>query len=140
MTAARSSGSAIVDAARGGARRHFSLGDEGGCEGEGRSADARTNAWRGKARACGSRPRKGRCSPIGGGQAAADRLKHSAEQRNAVELMRRVVVKPRIVRLKRGTREPPAICAVCNVMERPGKESAGGCMGRRPTRRIGENL
>ena len=50
----------------------------------------------------GSRPRKGRCSRIGRGQAAADRLKRSAEQRSPGERMRRVVVKARIVRLKRG--------------------------------------
>jgi len=49
----------------------------------------------------GNRPRKGRCCRIGRGQAAADRLKHSAEQRGSGERMRRVVVKARIVRLKR---------------------------------------
>jgi hypothetical protein len=52
----------------------------------------------------GSRPRKGRCSCIGRGQAAADRLKRSAEQRGPGERMRRVVVKARIVRLKRGSK------------------------------------
>jgi type IV secretory pathway VirD2 relaxase len=50
----------------------------------------------------GSRPRKGRCSRIGRGQAAADRLKRSAEQRGPAGRTRRVVVKARIVRLKRG--------------------------------------
>jgi type IV secretory pathway VirD2 relaxase len=50
----------------------------------------------------GSRPRKGRCCRIGRGQAAADRLKRSAEQRGPGERMRRVVVKARIVRLKSG--------------------------------------
>ncbi len=49
----------------------------------------------------GSRLRKGRCCRIGRGQAAADRLKHAAEQRGPGERMRRVVVKARIVRLKR---------------------------------------
>jgi hypothetical protein len=49
----------------------------------------------------GNRPGKGRCCRIGRGQAAADRLKHSAEQRGSSERMRRVVVKARIVRLKR---------------------------------------
>ncbi len=49
----------------------------------------------------GNRPRKGRCCRIGRGQAAADRLKHSAEQRGPGERMRRVMVKARIVRLKR---------------------------------------
>jgi hypothetical protein len=50
----------------------------------------------------GSRPPKGRCCRIGRGQAAADRLKRAAEQRGPGERMRRVVVKARIVRLKRG--------------------------------------
>jgi len=49
-------------------------------------------------------PRKGRCSRIGRGQAAADRLKRSAKQRSPSERMRRVVVKARIVRLKRGSK------------------------------------
>jgi type IV secretory pathway VirD2 relaxase len=41
---------------------------------------------------------------IGQGQAAAGRLKGSAEQRGPSERMRRVVVKARIVRLKRGSK------------------------------------
>ncbi len=49
----------------------------------------------------GNWPRKGRCCRIGRGQAAADRLKRSAEQRGPSERMRRVVAKARIVRLKR---------------------------------------
>jgi hypothetical protein len=49
----------------------------------------------------GDRPRKGRCCRIGRGQAAADRLRRSAEQHGPGERMRRVVVKARIVRLKR---------------------------------------
>ena len=52
----------------------------------------------------GNWPRKGRCCRIGRGQAAADRLKRSAEQRGPGERMRRVVVKARIVRLKRGSK------------------------------------
>ena len=52
----------------------------------------------------GSRPRKGRCCRIGRGQAAADRLKLSAELRGPGERMRRVVVKARIVRLKLGSK------------------------------------
>jgi type IV secretory pathway VirD2 relaxase len=54
-----------------------------------------------KAAAVGSRLRKGRCCRIGRGQAAADRLKRSAELRGPGERMRRVAVKARIVRLKR---------------------------------------
>ena len=52
----------------------------------------------------GSRPRKGRCCRIGRGQAAADRLKFSAERRGPGERMRRVVVKARIVKLKLGSK------------------------------------
>ena len=52
----------------------------------------------------GSRPRKGRCCRIGRGQAAADRLKRSAEQRGPGERMRRVIVKARIVRLRVGSK------------------------------------
>jgi hypothetical protein len=52
----------------------------------------------------GSGPGKGRCSRIGRGQAAADRIKRSAEQRSPSQRMRRVVVKARIVRLKRGSK------------------------------------
>jgi type IV secretory pathway VirD2 relaxase len=51
-----------------------------------------------------TRARKGRCSRIGRGQAAADRLKLSAGQRGPGQRMRRVVVKARIVRLKIGSR------------------------------------
>jgi len=50
------------------------------------------------------RPRKGRCSRIGRGQAAADRLKLAADVRRPGERMRRVVVKARIVRLKLGSK------------------------------------
>jgi type IV secretory pathway VirD2 relaxase len=52
----------------------------------------------------GNRTRKGRCCRIGRGQAAAERLKRSAEQRGPGERLRRVVVKERIVRLKRGSK------------------------------------
>ncbi len=48
----------------------------------------------------GSGPRKGRCSRIGRGQAAADRLKRSAEQHSPSQRMRRVVVKARIIRAR----------------------------------------
>jgi type IV secretory pathway VirD2 relaxase len=50
------------------------------------------------------RPRKGRCSRIGRGQAVADRLKRMAAERGPGQRMRRVVVKARIVRLKVGSR------------------------------------
>jgi hypothetical protein len=54
------------------------------------------------------RPRKGRCSRIGRGQAVADRLKRMAAERGPGERMRRVVVKARIVRLKVGSRAADA--------------------------------
>jgi hypothetical protein len=47
--------------------------------------------------------RKGRCSRIGRGQAAADRLKLAAGQRDHGQRSRRVAVKARIVRLKAGS-------------------------------------
>jgi type IV secretory pathway VirD2 relaxase len=64
--------------------------------GERRRGDART------------RPRKGRCSRIGRGQAVADRLKRTAAERRPDARMRRVVVKARIVRLKVGSRAADA--------------------------------
>jgi type IV secretory pathway VirD2 relaxase len=54
------------------------------------------------------RPRKGRCSRIGRGQAVADRLKRMASERGPDARMRRVVVKARIVRLKVGSRAADA--------------------------------
>ena len=54
------------------------------------------------------RPRKGRCSRIGRGQAVADRLKRMAAERRVGERMRRVVVKARIVRLQVGSRAADA--------------------------------
>src|SRR6266545_2276361 len=54
------------------------------------------------------RPRKGRCSRIGRGQAVADRLKRTASERGSDARMRRVVVKARIVRLKVGSRAADA--------------------------------
>jgi hypothetical protein len=59
-------------------------------------------------RRAGSHVRKGRCSRIGRGQAAADRLKRVTEQRGRGERMRRVVVKARIVRLRSGSRAADA--------------------------------
>src|SRR5260370_29164485 len=55
-----------------------------------------------------ARPRKGRCSRIGRGQAVADRLKRMAAERGPDARMRRVVVKARIVRLKVGSRAADA--------------------------------
>jgi type IV secretory pathway VirD2 relaxase len=60
---------------------------------------------RGSAR---KRPRKGRCSRIGRGQAVADRLKRMAGERGPGQRMRRVVVKARIVRLKAGSQAADA--------------------------------
>ena len=54
------------------------------------------------------RPRKGRCSRIGRGQAVADRLKQAASERGPYARMRRVVVKARIVRLKVSSRAADA--------------------------------
>jgi type IV secretory pathway VirD2 relaxase len=51
----------------------------------------------------GGAPRKGRCSRIGRGQAAADRLKRQAADRSPGQRQRRVVVKARIVRHKLGS-------------------------------------
>jgi type IV secretory pathway VirD2 relaxase len=59
-------------------------------------------------RSARKRPRKGRCSRIGRGQAAADRLKRMAADRGPGQRMRRVVVKARIVRLKVGSRAADA--------------------------------
>ena len=55
-----------------------------------------------------TRPRKGRCSRIGRGQAVADRLKRMAAERAPGERWRRVVVKARIVRLRVGSRAADA--------------------------------
>ena len=51
----------------------------------------------------GGAPRKGRCSRIGRGQAAADRLKRQATERSPGQRQRRVVIKARIVRHKLGS-------------------------------------
>jgi type IV secretory pathway VirD2 relaxase len=55
-----------------------------------------------------TRPKKGRCSRIGRGQAVADRLKRMAAERRPDARMRRVVIKARIVRLKVGSRAADA--------------------------------
>jgi type IV secretory pathway VirD2 relaxase len=54
------------------------------------------------------RPRKGKCSRIGRGQAVADQLKRAASERGPDARKRRVVVKARIVRLKVGSRAADA--------------------------------
>jgi type IV secretory pathway VirD2 relaxase len=54
------------------------------------------------------RSRKGKCSRIGRGQAAADRLKLVASKHGPSARRRRVVVKARIVRLKVGSRAADA--------------------------------
>jgi type IV secretory pathway VirD2 relaxase len=70
-----------------------------------------------------TRTRKGRCSRIGRGQAAADRLKFAARQRSPGQRMRRVVVKARIVRLKIGSR---AALAHLTYLQRDGTTRGGG--------------
>jgi hypothetical protein len=69
------------------------------------------------------RNRKGRCSRIGRGQAAADRLKLSAGQRGPGQRMRRVVIKARIVRLKIGSR---SALAHLSYLQRDGTTRDGG--------------
>ena len=80
---------------------------------------------RGKAKspAIPTRARKGRCSRIGRGQAAADRLKFDVSPRGPGQRMRRVVVKARIVRLKIGSRA--ALAHVC-YLQRDGTTRDGG--------------
>ena len=70
-----------------------------------------------------TRAKKGRCSRIGRGQAAADPLKLSAGQRGPGQRMRRVVVKARIVRLKIGSR---AALAHLTYLQRDGTTRDGG--------------
>jgi type IV secretory pathway VirD2 relaxase len=54
------------------------------------------------------RPRKGKCSRIGRGQAVADRLKRSVEGRGPGGRLRRVIVKARIVKLNVGSKRADA--------------------------------
>jgi hypothetical protein len=70
-----------------------------------------------------ARTRKGRCSRIGRGQAAADRLKLAAGQRGSGQRTRRVVVKARIVRLKIGSR---AAFTHLTYLQREGTTRDGG--------------
>ena len=78
---------------------------------------------KGRGSAGSTRPRKGRCSRIGRGQAAADRLKLSASKRGPGQRMRRVVVKARIVRLKIGSR---AARVHISYLQRDGTTRDGG--------------
>jgi type IV secretory pathway VirD2 relaxase len=73
--------------------------------------------------ATSARPRKGRCSRIGRGQAAADRLKFAAGQSDASRRTRRVVIKARIVRLRIGSR---AAYAHLSYLRRDGTTRDGG--------------
>jgi hypothetical protein len=59
-------------------------------------------------RSAQTRPRKGKCSRIDRGQAAADRLKLAGSRRGPSAQMRRVAVKTRIVGLKIGSRAADA--------------------------------
>ncbi len=70
-----------------------------------------------------ARPRKGKCSRIGRGQAAAERLKRSAERRGPSERLRRVVVKARIVKLRSGSRKADAHL---RYLQREGTTRDGG--------------
>ncbi len=78
---------------------------------------------KGRSPAGSTRPRKGRCSRIGRGQVAADRLKLSAGQRGPGQRVRRVVIKARIVRLKIGSR---AAFAHLSYLQRGGTTRDGG--------------
>lgn len=69
------------------------------------------------------RSRKGKCSRIGRGQAAADRLRSSVERRGPGARLRRVVVKARIVRLKLGSRKADAHL---RYLQREGTTRDGG--------------
>lgn len=70
-----------------------------------------------------TRARKGRCSRIGRGQAAAGRLKFAAGERGPGQRMRRVVVKARIVRLNIGSR---AALTHIRYLQREGTTRDGG--------------
>lgn len=66
---------------------------------------------------------KGKCSRIGRGQAAADRLRRSVERRGPGERLRRVVVKAHIVKLKVGSRKADAHLS---YLQREGTTRDGG--------------
>jgi len=67
--------------------------------------------------------RKGKCSRIGRGQAAADRLRRSVERRGPGDRSRRVVVKAHIVKLKLGSRKADAHL---RYLQREGTTRDGG--------------
>src|SRR5579863_10277307 len=67
-------------------------------------------------------PRKGKCSRIGRGQAAADRLKRQAAGRSPGQRQRRVIVKARIVRHKLGS---AAAAAHLRYLQRDGTTRDG---------------
>ena len=69
------------------------------------------------------RSRKGKCSRIGRGQTAADRLRSSVERRGPGERLRRVVIKAHIVRLKLGSRKADAHL---RYLQRDGTTRDGG--------------
>jgi type IV secretory pathway VirD2 relaxase len=69
------------------------------------------------------RPRKGKCSRIGRGQAAADRLRRSVERRGPGDRPRRVVVKAHIAKLKIGSRKADAHL---RYLQREGTTRDGG--------------
>jgi type IV secretory pathway VirD2 relaxase len=85
---------------------------------------SRVGAGSGKRRGPGARrPRKGKCSRIGRGQAAADRLRRSVKRCGPGERLRRVVVKAHIVKLKLGSRKADAHL---RYLQREGTTRDGG--------------
>ncbi len=69
------------------------------------------------------RSRKGKCSRIGRGQAAAERLRRSVERQGPGQRLRRVVVKAHIARLKLGSRKADAHL---RYLQREGTTRDGG--------------
>jgi type IV secretory pathway VirD2 relaxase len=93
----------IRDRGRPAARRSLSFVDEVMRAAAKANGGPLTPAQFAGSRRRGGAPRKGRCSRIGRGQAAADRLKREARERSAGRRHRRVIVKARIVRHKLGS-------------------------------------
>ncbi|MGD9921609.1 MAG: relaxase/mobilization nuclease domain-containing protein [Pseudorhodoplanes sp.] len=69
------------------------------------------------------RGRKGKCSRIGRGQAAAERLRRSVERQGPGQRLRRVVVKAHIARVKLGSRKADAHL---RYLQREGTTRDGG--------------
>jgi type IV secretory pathway VirD2 relaxase len=88
-----------------------------------RSAGAGRSSGRKRRGPGAMRPRKGKCSRIGRGQAAADRLRRTVERRGPGERLRRVVVKAHIVKLKLGSRKADAHL---RYLQREGTTRDGG--------------